>query len=474
MYDYFFAGTEFVRVNRFDDAADTTSPDYPQPISTWKWGTFGAAGIDAAVWRGAQCYFFAGTEYIEVRRGASEPGTMQGTPKPISELSWNGFGAKGVDAILNSGSKLYVFAGTKYIQVDLGNGGLGTVDPGFPKAISDWGWPAGFGATGIDAALWSGSNCFFFKGNEYVRVSRGEIGTGVVDPGYPQNVSNWKWPSGFGAHGISAALNSGGPMAPTPKAGLGSDINYVVCAPAGDNLLGVTTTLRVTEDIVSPQSWGIQLNGYSPSPSLSAWQQYVLFADPETGYLCAAVNFWSGERVDLLDEIDSLVKLTDYVVPAGWVLSIALQTDADDNVISAIYTVDDATGKQLANHQITLLDLKRNDNRKPVTTEVLAPIVAYSYLVVGPWGGIAASMTSGAGVITYTSSNAMTMKATEPSNVEFPVGSGETANTVYSQVPSAASTEITQYFGLAPVGAAAIKPPGDTLDFPELSPKRGR
>ena len=50
-----------------------------------------------------------------------------------------------------------------------------------------------FGKEGIDAALYSGSKCYFFSGNQYIRVTRGDTGPGTVDPGYPAPISNWGW-----------------------------------------------------------------------------------------------------------------------------------------------------------------------------------------------------------------------------------------------------------------------------------------
>src|ERR671910_901870 len=115
----------------------------------------------------------------------------------------------GIHAALYSGSRCYFFDGNRYIRVTRGDTGPGTVDRGYPANISNWGWPAGFGATGIDAALYSGSKCYFFKGNQYIRVTRGDTGPGTVDRGSPANISNWGWPAGFGATGIDAALYSG-------------------------------------------------------------------------------------------------------------------------------------------------------------------------------------------------------------------------------------------------------------------------
>ena len=70
-----------------------------------------------------------------------------------------------IDAALYSGSKCYFFSGSQYIRVTRGDTGPGTVDTGYPRPIApNWGWPGGFGASGIDAALYSGSKCYFFRG----------------------------------------------------------------------------------------------------------------------------------------------------------------------------------------------------------------------------------------------------------------------------------------------------------------------
>jgi hypothetical protein len=105
----------------------------------------------------------------------------------------------GISAALFSGSKCYFFDGARYIRVTRGDEGPGTVDAGYPKPIAQWGWPAGFGQQGIDAALYAGSKCYFFDGNRYIRVTRGDVGPGTVDPGYSKRIRDvWNWPDGFG------------------------------------------------------------------------------------------------------------------------------------------------------------------------------------------------------------------------------------------------------------------------------------
>src|ERR1700744_3001458 len=174
MIDYFFSGTHYIRVRRGVTGPGAVDPGYPAPISNWNFGTFGAHGIDAALYSGSKCYFFKGNQYIRMTRDVTGAGTIDaGYPAPISNWGWGSFGATGIDAALNSGDKCYFFKGNQYIRVIRGETGAGTVDPGYPAPISNWGWGS-FGASGIDAAVFSGNRCYFSKGNQYIRVTRGE------------------------------------------------------------------------------------------------------------------------------------------------------------------------------------------------------------------------------------------------------------------------------------------------------------
>ena len=46
-------------------------------------------------------------------------------------------------------------------------------------------------------------------------VSRADQGPGLLDPGYPASIDNWRW-GAFGASGIKGALYSGGPLVAPP------------------------------------------------------------------------------------------------------------------------------------------------------------------------------------------------------------------------------------------------------------------
>jgi len=210
MYCYFFSGNQYIRVQRGQTGPGTVNPGYPAPIyPNWGWPTgFAENGIDAALYSGSVCYFFKGPWYVQTTRGITGPGVTTG-PYPISNWNWpDGFGAAGTDAALWSGTVTYFFKGNQYIRVtrkydtDFGN---------YPRSIlAGWGWGAPFD-NGVKAALLSGAKCYFFTGTEYIQVSRGfELG-GFIDPGYPTDISHWGFPKGFGTNGIDAALYSGGP-----------------------------------------------------------------------------------------------------------------------------------------------------------------------------------------------------------------------------------------------------------------------
>lgn len=199
---YLFAGDHYLRGTVTAGSAGvpvlSVDSDYPKSIGEWRWGEFGRDGVDAAFRSGSKTYVFAGSEYIRITRGDAGPGSVdRGYPKSIRVWGWGEFGRDGVDAAFRWGSKTYVFAGAEYIRVSRGDTGSGSVDPGYPKPITEWGW-GDFGRGGIDAAFDAGSRTFVFSGGRYVSIRHdGDREPGVVDTGYPAPVSNLGWPAAF-------------------------------------------------------------------------------------------------------------------------------------------------------------------------------------------------------------------------------------------------------------------------------------
>ena len=468
MYDYFFSGNQYIRVTRTDTGPGVVDAGYPRTISpNWGWGSFGANGIDAALYSGSKCYFFAGGEYIRVTRGVTGPGTIDpGYPRSISpNWGWGAFGGNGIDAALYSNSKCYFFAGKEYIRVTRGETGPGTVDAGYPKPISTWGWGS-FGENGIEAALYSGSRCYFFAGDQYIRVTRADEGAGTVDAGYPKPISpNWGWGS-FGSNGIRASLNSGGPYAAIPAKGLGSNSNYFLYSPAKpvsegavskerirvgpglpvftscNHLRGLSAHIIVDTDITGTNGFGFQINAYSARADYVGAQQYVVLLIPNNsspGLTCVVCNFHDKQE-PLINIQPWLANLPSNTLPAGYQIIITLLNDAADNITGATYVVIDNHGHTIGNQTISLSD-------QPA--ENLAPIVAFQLNFVGDIGGATTMLASGAGTMTYTASNLMSVLNTEPACVDWTFSTVEAANSMYSLLPDTQSQSFTQSFGLS-------------------------
>jgi Hemopexin len=177
-------------------------------------------------------YFFSGSLFIRVTRGETGAGFLDaGYPKPISDWGWGEFGAHGIDARFTATPSATCLRASTTSESAGADVDPGHIDDGYPAPISDWGWGE-FGAHGIDAALNSGAFSYFFAGDHYIRVSRGDVGRGRIEDGYPAPISDWGW-GPFGASGISAALFSGIDFvvpAPAPHSGLGSNSNYIFAA----------------------------------------------------------------------------------------------------------------------------------------------------------------------------------------------------------------------------------------------------
>ena len=450
MPSYFFFGDRYIKVLRGDEEAGSVMLGYPESIAVWNWGDFGKNGIDAALYSGSKDYFFAGKEYIRVTRGADGAGTKDpGYPKPISDWGWGAFGANGIDAALYSGSKSYFFSGLEYIRVTRDDSGAGTMDAGYPKPITDWGWGT-FGLFGIQAAMNSGDVDYFFDRSEYIRVRRDDTGKGKIDPGYPLPIWHWGWGE-FGAQGIDAALFSGTDTVPggvvhEPVGGLGSNSNYFfyqTCAA----ITGLTITINVTEAIVVKSSSGsvkgmsFQLNCYSPFGEKTAFQQYVIALDDDA--LIAGVNNWTTSgNAPLVAKTEQLLSLSDKKISAGFQLKIQLQTDDHKNVVGAIYTVINNEGKRVAQKVITLTEIAG------VTKADLAQIVVFQLNMVGPAFNEKSVLSSGAGHLIYEADGDLIVLDSNTGCAESNSITGETANTVYGKLNLGPFAAFTQTFGI--------------------------
>mgnify|MGYP000090622399 FL=1 len=142
------------------------------------------AGIDAALPYQAtsRTYMWHEHDYLKL----SDVTVSSGYPKPMPG-GWQNMpagwaGNVGAAIHYQPNGKHYFFKGNEYVRLT----GV-TVDAGYPaKLPGGWrGMPSHF-AQGIDAATYRNGHVYMIKGNEYIRFS----GT-QVEAGYPKSMSRW-------------------------------------------------------------------------------------------------------------------------------------------------------------------------------------------------------------------------------------------------------------------------------------------
>ena len=113
--------------------------------------------------------------------------------------------------------------------------------------------------------------------------------------------------------------------------------------------------------------------------------------------LTGGVDNWPVSGSNIINHSFSLCPLGGAnTVPAGHRLTISLHNDANGNITGATYVVVDSAGITQASVTTQLLSI-------PGVTEAdLAPIVAFELNLVGPDNGQSATLSSGAGTITYS------------------------------------------------------------------------
>ncbi len=251
--------------------------------------------------------------------------------------------------------------------------------------------------------------------------------------------------------GMPVVFQNAGPAGTVPGEFAGWT-NYIFssnCQP----LYNVSLTVDITQDLVGSTGWGFQLNCYSPKNENTGWQQYFTFdfsTDQKSfpGVTCCA-NGWppSGAALYFIPQL--LYNTANATLPSGYQLRIFLQNDSSGNVTGATYIVIDETGAVQGNYTISL-------EANGVAADDLAPIIAFQFVLVGPLDLSHSVLSSGQGTITYASSAILTATEPIPECAEAPFGTGEWANSAYSNLPSTPRTRFIQSFGLSAAPATPI------------------
>ena len=285
--------------------------------------------------------------------------------------------------------------------------------------------------------------------------------------------------------------DSYGPAVVTaPAGGLVSNSNYFLDA-GGAPLTGVVAAVDFSVDFASSANgYSFQFNCYSTEgQSISTeWQQFVIYASPGSTQLWARIDTWSGTAAsDELNRIDQLLAtLPSATIPAGYTFSITLTytTDGTATVTGATYDVTDENGNSIGRTTITIVPHILRTTNQPATSANLAPIAAATWDIGGDYGGNTATLTSGAGIVTCSAGNVLTVSSNEPSYTDFDDGTAENANLIFGPLADFSSQSIAQSFVVTTEGGNApqirrdgrghhVLPPPDEASLGEAAHGRG-
>jgi hypothetical protein len=253
-----------------------------------------------------------------------------------------------------------------------------------------------------------------------------------------------------------------GPVA-APGGGLASNSNYFFDSLSGgicQNIVGLTVTLEVTEDMASDSGFSIQLNANSAAGTeVDAWQQYGFGVSGNS--IQGFINNWANLTTAIVcNSMDLCSTPINNGLPAGYVLSVTLNTDSSSNVTGAVFQVFDNNGNQLANKSFSVAGTGCNCSLPSGFTCTgfksgdLSPMTAFTVDVVGNGGGSATTFSAGAGNITYSgSSGQLTPLSSKPACVESVNigGTAETSNAAYGTLNGCPRSFLTQPFSVTAV-----------------------
>jgi len=253
-------------------------------------------------------------------------------------------------------------------------------------------------------------------------------------------------------------LNANMGNVPAPRGGLEGRSNYFLsseCKP----VRGLSVAIKVTQDIVADFGFSFQLNAYSPQGANSKWQQYCVGFDTSKGpapQLVGSIDNWPAKGFDDLtgDLINHFVHLLTLpgpkrVLPAGYEITINLANDSNGNISGVTFIVTDNKGKvtKIPPIALTSLSIDRHPSQR-ITAAELAPIYAFQLNLVGFTNAQITYLTAGAGIITYSAKSPLTVLSKVPAcaGAQGTV-TLEQANSVYGELPTTPSAQITQSFG---------------------------
>jgi hypothetical protein len=242
-------------------------------------------------------------------------------------------------------------------------------------------------------------------------------------------------------------------LVPSPVQGLASRSNYIInnmIAGTCQAIRGLTVEIEVTEDIVcsavdqGAKGFSFQVNCESIGSQIIGWQQYVisLWGPSLIGIVN---NYYLGDNYSII-KYTSLLTIGNFTLAKGWKLKIELIEDKSGNILGVNYRAFDANLFELGFGTQLIANI---DGAHALG---VAPIGTVQVVLVGPINGEAATLSSGRGTFTISSSTPMRPAGAFPPCVLDNTVTGESANSVYSALPDQRALKFVQEFSTKALG----------------------
>ena len=214
----------------------------------------------------------------------------------------------------------------------------------------------------------------------------------------------------------------------------------------------LTLTIEISSDLLSSNGLSFQWNGWSPSGlNLDCkWQQYGFTIDTQ-GTIVYFVENWptaaylkASGNANITNHHVVLTKLPTPTLPAGYILKIQLENDERGYIIATTWSVYNQK-TLVAIGQQTLTQGPTN-----VPAAALAPFMGFETVLVGIDSEVNKGVglfVSGQGTFTVTSANELLPATPRPPCLEDRgIGTFESGNTTYAQLPACKSNSVVQRF----------------------------
>ena len=281
-----------------------------------------------------------------------------------------------------------------------------------------------------------------------------------------------------------AAANAA--LVPPPRGGLRANYNYYMYSE-GKPITDLSVEVDFAEDFISEGGFSIQLNGWAPTNAHSTWQQYCYgfyTANKAKPHLSWSIENWPSNDYreqlhrtvglpipsDLFNLHGQNVTVPDGIkIPKGYKFKITLLHDPNDArgaIIGAAYSVIDNHGKTIIDDRPLIRSYEFSHTKALIEQAALDPIITVQINICKRAGSNYGFMESGAGTITYASTQPLTALSARPDGLAAPgIITAEWANTVYGELPVGPAHRFTQTFD-------TIKAPGFQAGAPFVVSRR--